>query len=83
MRKVLIKLDLNTIKEFNLIATREVFDMDLMSIDGRYVIDAKSIMGIYSLNLSRNLVLIIHEDGPSADEFVAKISKYIVSENVK
>lgn len=43
---------------------------------GKYVIDAKSIMGIFSLDLSRELELSVHSD--SCDDFLAEIGKYIV-----
>ena len=39
------------------------FDYDFRScISGRYVIDAKSIMGIFSLDLSKPIDLNIHAD---------------------
>ena len=38
------------------------YDSDFDLTSGRYVIDAKSIMGIFSLDLSRPLDLYIHED---------------------
>lgn len=40
------------------------FDVDLMSTNRHYVIDAKSIMGILSLDLSRKLILLAHTDEP-------------------
>lgn len=43
---------------------------------GKYVIDAKSIMGIFSLDLSRELELSVHSD--DCDNFLAEIEKYIV-----
>ncbi len=43
---------------------------------GKYVIDAKSIMGIFSLDLSRELELSVHSD--NCDNFIAEIGKYIV-----
>lgn len=38
------------------------FDVDFDLISGRYVIDAKSIMGIFSLDLSKPIDLSIHAD---------------------
>lgn len=43
---------------------------------GKYVIDAKSIMGIFSLDLSRELELSVHSD--NCDDFIKDIGKYIV-----
>lgn len=61
MLKKTIKLNtIDDVKEINQIAESCIFDVDL-SID-RYVIDAKSIMGIFSLNLSKKLTLTIYSD---------------------
>lgn len=48
------------------------YDVDLMQ--GRYTIDAKSIMGIFSLNLRSPITLVAHTD--NADEFFARIEKF-------
>lgn len=50
------------------------YDVDLMQ--GRYTIDAKSIMGIFSLNLRSPITLIAHTD--NADEFFARIERFTV-----
>lgn len=55
----------NTVKNFS-------FDIDLLS--GRYVVDAKSIMGIFSLDLSKPINVEIHCD--SCDDLLTKIKKY-------
>ena len=46
---------INDVKNFVNIVSQYDFDVDLIS--GRYAIDAKSIMGIFSLDLSGPLVL--------------------------
>ncbi len=43
------------------------FDTDFDLISGRYVIDAKSIMGIFSLDLSRPIDLNIHAEGDAEE----------------
>ena len=50
------------------------YDVELVS--GRYAIDAKSIMGIFSIDLSKELVLKAHTD--NADAVKADLSEYIV-----
>ena len=50
-------------------------DFDLVS--GRYVIDAKSIMGIFSLDLSKPIDLNIHADG-DVDAILAALDPYII-----
>ncbi len=53
------------------------FDSDFDLISGRYVIDAKSIMGIFSLDLSKSIDLNIHaEDG--LDAVLDVLKPYIV-----
>lgn len=53
------------------------FDSDFDLISGRYVIDAKSIMGIFSLDLSKPINLNIHGDEDNA-EIMEVIKKYEV-----
>lgn len=53
------------------------FDCDFNLVSGRYVIDAKSIMGIFSLDLSKPIELNIHaNDG--AKEVLATLQPYLV-----
>lgn len=67
-------LTINDVKEFvNIVMTYD-FDIDLVS--GRYAVDAKSIMGIFSLDLSKPIELNAHTD--DADKFMKDIAKYIV-----
>lgn len=51
---------INNAKELVNIASKYNEDIDLVS--GRYVIDAKSIMGIFSLDLLHPVTIIIHTD---------------------
>ena len=53
------------------------FDADFDLVSGRYVIDAKSIMGIFSLDLSRNIELTIHADD-NVDVILETLKPYIV-----
>ena len=53
------------------------FDSDFDLVSGRYVIDAKSIMGIFSLDLSKPINLNIHGDEDNA-EIMDVIKKYEV-----
>ena len=53
------------------------FDNDFDLVSGRYVIDAKSIMGIFSLDLSKPIELNIHSE-KNADEILEGLAPYIV-----
>jgi len=61
MKSINIMLkSINDVKDFVNIASKYDFDIDLTS--GRYVIDAKSIMGIFSLDLSKPIKVTMHCD---------------------
>ena len=73
-----IKISLNSIdkvKTFVNVINR--FDAEFDLVSGRYVIDAKSIMGIFSLDLSKNLTLNIQKDD-NLDAVLAAIDEFIV-----
>ena len=65
---------INDVKNFVNIVTKCDYDVDIVS--GRYAIDAKSIMGIFSLDLSKELTLNIHND--NCADFLDEIKSYIV-----
>ena len=52
------------------------FDNDFDLVSGRYVIDAKSIMGIFSLDLSKPIELNIHSES-NVDEILEALTPYI------
>ena len=73
-----VKISLNSIdkvKSFVNDLTKFDYDFDLVS--GRYVIDAKSIMGIFSLDLSRPIDLNIHAE-ENMDEIMNVLKPYLI-----
>ena len=75
MKTFEIKLEtINNVKDFVNIVNRYDFDIDLTS--GRYVVDAKSIMGIFSLDLAKPIKVDIFSD--SADSIVAELKQFII-----
>ena len=73
-----IKISLNSIdkvKAFVNIVTKYNSDLDLVS--GRYVIDAKSIMGIFSLDLSKPIELNIHGE-EELDRILEELSSFVI-----
>ena len=75
MRVVNIKLSLSeNVKAFNAIVNRYGFDVDLRS--GRHVVDAKSILGIFSLDLARPVTVEVYND--NCDDFMEEIKPFIV-----
>ncbi|MDF2542154.1 MAG: hypothetical protein K0S47_1872 [Herbinix sp.] len=53
------------------------FDTDFDLVSGRYVIDAKSIMGIFSLDLSKNIDLNVHSE-ENMEQILETLKPYIV-----
>lgn len=78
MKTVMISLNsIDKVKSFVNDITKFDYDFDLIS--GRYVIDAKSIMGIFSLDLSKPINLHIHAEENADQEKVMEVLKpYIV-----
>lgn len=76
MKTVQISLNsIDKVKSFVNEITKYDNDFDLVS--RRYVIDAKSIMGIFSLDLSKPIDLNIHADS-NLDDILAALDSYII-----
>lgn len=59
----------------NFVSTVMRFEYDIDLVSGRYAIDAKSIMGIFSIDLSKELKLIAHTN--DATELKSAIASFI------
>lgn len=66
--------DIQSVREFVGYVIMLEYDVDL--VQGRYIVDAKSIMGIFALDILSPITLVAHTD--DASEFFAKIDKFIV-----
>ncbi len=75
MKRVSIHLkDMAEIKRFvNLVAMQD-FEIDLIS--GRYLTDAKSIMGVLSMDLNQPIEMLVHSE--RCEEFLQAIKDYIL-----
>lgn len=62
-----VKDFVNTVNKYN-------YEIDLST--GRYVVDAKSIMGIFSLDLSSPIKVDVHSD--SCDDLFEDIKQYLI-----
>lgn len=71
------KVKINTINDVKkFVNTVSKFDFDVDLISGRYAIDAKSIMGIFSIDLSKDLMMKVHSDDT---QFIkAELGEFIV-----
>ncbi len=78
MKMKTVKISLNSIdKVKSFVNEITKFDNDFDLVSGRYVIDAKSIMGIFSLDLSKPISLNIHADENMA-AIMEAIKPYII-----
>ena len=77
MYETMIELNaINDVKEF--VNTVMLFDYDVDLVSGRYAVDAKSIMGIFSLDLSKPIDLNIHAEA-NIDEILNILAPYIIA----
>ena len=71
------KISLNSIDKVKAFVNEiSKFDCDFDLVSGRYVIDAKSIMGIFSLDLSKPINLNIHAEGSTLDSIMAIVQPF-------
>ena len=74
MKSVNIRLSMNRdLNHFVSIVNRFPYEMSLSS--GRHIRDAKSVLGILSLDLDRPLTLIIHHD--NCEQLLEELSPFI------
>ena len=75
MKNVNIRLStIADVQDFVSIVAKSDSDIDLQS--GRYVVDAKSILGIFSLNLLEPIQMTVY--GDNADDVLATLDRFIV-----
>ncbi|MCX7709895.1 MAG: HPr family phosphocarrier protein [Clostridia bacterium] len=70
---ILLK-SITDVKDFVNIVSKYDFDVDLSS--GRYVVDAKSIMGIFSLDLSKPIKVQVY--GDNTDKFCDEVKNFVI-----
>ena len=66
---------INDVKNFVNTVNKYDFDVDLTS--GRYVVDAKSIMGIFSLDLSKPIKVEVFTENPGS--FMEEMKPFIIA----
>ncbi len=74
MKEFTVKITtIDDVKKF--VSTVMKFDYEIDLVSGRYAIDAKSIMGIFSIDLSKDLKMIAHTDNTA--ELEAALAEFI------
>lgn len=72
-----VKVDtIEKVKDFTNEIGKFEASADLGSIDRRYTVDAKSILGVFSLDLSRPMCLVIYDDEENIGEYEELLKKY-------
>lgn len=61
-----IQVNIDTVK--HICAELYFYEMDVDAIQGKYIVDAKSIMGLFSLDLSRSITIRVHIDDMKKDQ---------------
>ena len=78
MTELTIRLnDVKNVQDFNKLATKQGFSIDVRSLDRHYCIDAKSLMGLFSLDLSKPVLVSVEVDSPDVDKFFTEIAEYV------
>lgn len=73
-----VQISLNSIDKVKAFVNEiSKFEAEFDLVSGRYVIDAKSIMGIFSLDISKPIDLNIHAE-TGVDEILEAIDSYLV-----
>lgn len=74
MKKLTIQLSsIQDVREFVDVVTR--YDMEIDLTSGRYIVDAKSIMGIFSLDLMKPIGMTVHSD--DCADLLNAVSKFV------
>ena len=72
---------LSTIQDIRtFIETVTMTDVDVDLRSDRYLVNGKSIMGIYSLDLQKPIELIVHSD--NCPELMEKLARFITNEEI-
>ena len=75
MKSAMIRLSLvENVNNFVNIVARYPYEMDLRA--GRHVVDAKSILGIFSLDLSKPITMDVYDD--NCDDLIADIQPFTI-----
>jgi len=64
----------------NFVTAASMVDCDIDVLSGRYLVDAKSIMGLFSLDLNKPVTVQVHGDAAAAESFRLAIANLIIPE---
>ncbi len=73
-KNIILLNNLDSVKKFVSYALEKDYDIDLCS--GKYVVNGKSIMGVFSLDLTKPIRMVAHCDNDP--DFFEKIKPYLL-----
>ena len=76
LEKKIVLSNLENVRQFVAAANDMDYDVDLYS--GKYIVNGKSIMGIFSLDLTKPIKMVAHCDGENT--FIEKIKAFIIED---
>ena len=79
LEKTIVLKDFEAVKNFVDIANQKPYDIELLS--GKYIVNAKSIMGVFSLDLTKPLIMVAHTD--SHAEILRQTAQFEYVQNKK
>lgn len=78
MQEVQVSLNsIDKVKKF--VQTLMNFEGDFELVSGKYIVDAKSILGLFSVDLSQTVLLRIYAEGEKKEEVLKAIEEYSVN----
>lgn len=73
-----VEVLLNSIdKVKNFVSITAKFDAEMDLVNGRYTVDAKSILGIFSMDLAKPLIFRVYEGKENVSDILKAISQYV------
>lgn len=77
--KVKLKADIESVKQF--VNENSKFDFDIDVKQGRYTVDAKSLLGVMGINLTSGVeITIISDNSQMIEAYISKIQRFILDE---
>lgn len=77
--RVKLKADIESVKQF--VNENSKFDFDIDVKQGRYTVDAKSLLGVMGINLTSGVeITIISDNSQMIETYISKIQRFILDE---
>lgn len=79
MKELLVQINsINDVKQ--LVTSTTMLECDIDVLSGRYLVDAKSIMGLFSLDLGKPVIIQIHGTDEQFDELYSSVERLVLED---